>query len=840
MMDLKELPDLLRALRDEVETLHPHNREGWEEAWRRFSDLEEAGEGLSALGRDLLQGCGDVLVGLSEGRARPDLRLISALAQGLDLLERLLCTEDVDEEEILQVIEEIVSGFSPVEASPRDPGPSAGEMEFPHRTLDDAAAYLVQLDPSDPSAPQALRGYILRLLQGVSSDPAAEEAGSRALDLLDRAETEGGTAPEEIFRKIGLLFEQAATTSEGGFIPPKKDPLDAPSPPAQEPPRAEEERDYMPEGTDTSLLHEFINEASELLSAAEEALLSLETDPEDMEAVGKVFRAFHTVKGTSAFLDLSLISDLAHHAENILSRVRNNEIRYSGIYADLSLQALDMIGGLMQRLRAALDGAALTKPEGYDLLMEALQNPVETPEPELLAGEDSLRTGDILVARGTLSREQVEAALEAPGNQPIGVKLVKTKTATVTEVAQALRTKHQMEQGRPATEETTTRVATERLDRLIDLVGELVIAHSMVAQDELVLDGKNHSLSKKISNTNKIVRQLQDMSMSLRMIPLKGTFQKMARLVRDLSKKVGKRVELVTEGEDTEIDRNMVDIVNDPLVHMVRNSVDHGIEPPEERGARNKPPHGTVRLSAYHSAGNVVVEVRDDGRGLSREKILAKAKEKGVLEEGVVLSDRDVFQLVFHPGFSTAEVVTDVSGRGVGLDVVKKNVEQLRGQVDIQSTPGAGTLFRLTLPLTLAIIDGMVVRVGEERYILPTSSIVRTVKTEQGDILTVHKKGEMVLLQGELIPLVRLSSLFGIDRGDAKTSSALVTIVENDAKHVALSVDELIGRQQIVIKSLGETLRHVQGIAGGAVMPDGKIGLILDVGGLLKRAALDR
>ena len=393
--------------------------------------------------------------------------------------------------------------------------------------------------------------------------------------------------------------------------------------------------------------------------------------------------------------------------------------------------------------------------------------------------------------------------------------------------------------------EASVRVSTQRLDRLIDMVGELVIAHSMVAQDARVVDAQNHGLVKKVAHTTKIVRELQDISMSMRMVELKATFSKMARLARDVARKLGKNVNFITEGEDTEIDRNLVDIINDPLLHMVRNAVDHGVETPEERRAAGKPEQGTVKIAAYHSAGSVVVEISDDGKGLDRDAIIAKAKERGLISNAPdfndrSLNDREVFNMIFEPGFSTAKVVTDVSGRGVGMDVVKKNIELLRGGVEIKAEPGRGSVFKMSLPLTLAIIDGMVIRVGRETYVIPTISIIRSVKPAPGDVSSVFQQGEMLLLQGNLIPLYRMSQIYGIAEAKDDLGQAVVVVVEDGERQAGLVIDELVGRQQVVIKSLGETMRNIPGISGGAIMPDGRVGLILDVGGLLRFATPDR
>jgi two-component system, chemotaxis family, sensor kinase CheA len=595
--------------------------------------------------------------------------------------------------------------------------------------------------------------------------------------------------------------------------------------------------DYMPEDIDVELFGEFITEAMELITSAEEALLALENDPGDEESVGMIFRAFHTVKGTAAFMDLTLIAEMGHHAESLLSRVRDKEIMYGGGYADLTLQALDMIKDMIGLVEAAIGGVPLLKPEGYDDLMIILKD----PEASGVSGDQqdapAPRIGDILVAQGSVDRADVEKAVAEDGGDPVGVRLVKNQAATVADVGKALRTQRRMK-GQKSTVETSIRVTTDRLDRLIDMVGELVIAHSMVAQDTIEYNSGNHDLLKKVSHTSKIVRQLQDMTMSMRMVPLKATFNKMARLVRDLSRKIGKNVTFVTEGEDTEIDRNLVDIISDPLVHMVRNAVDHGIELPDERVQNGKPPEGEVRLSAYHSAGSVVVEIVDNGKGLDREAILAKARQRNLVDDNVSLSNREIFNLVFEPGFSTAAEVTDVSGRGVGMDVVRKNIESLRGQVEISSELGKGSVFKMSLPLTLAIIDGMIVRVGKERYIIPTVSIVRSVKPTGQELTSVLQKGEMLSFQDGLIPLFGLAEIY--QHGDNQVEESLVVVVEDEGKQSGLVIDELIGRQQVVIKTLGETMSNIPGISGGAIMPNGRVGLILDVANFVKFASSDQ
>jgi two-component system chemotaxis sensor kinase CheA len=705
-------------------------------------------------------------------------------------------------------------------------------------SIEDAAALFIRLEPQDGPGWQRLENALERLAQEDHGRSARRVCLDQAVMLC--RELTRGTArdPGACTAAIGALLDEAMNAVKMPLPAAVPSPSPAPGSGSASAPGAgssDIRSDYMPANPDPDLLAAFITESSELIQNAEEALLSLEQDPQDMEAVGKVFRAFHTVKGTAGFLELTLITELGHHAETVLSRVRDGEIRYSGGYADLCLQALDAIKELVASVQQALAGAPLGKPEGYDTLLAVLKNPEAAGISEEQDDSRVPRVGDILVAQGGAERGQVEKALSEHPGERTGVALVKAQAASVAAVGRALRTQKQMHPGEAALD-TSVRVSTQRLDRLIDMVGELVIAHSMVAQDGLVISGENHGLAKKVSHTSKIVRELQDISMSMRMVPLKATFNKMARLARDVGRKLGKNVNFLSDGEDTKIDRNLVDIVHDPLVHMVRNAVDHGIETSEERRAAGKPEPGTVKISAYHSAGSVVMEISDDGRGLDREVLLAKARQSGLVRENADLSDREVFNLVFEPGFSTARVVTDVSGRGVGMDVVKKNIELLRGTVEIKSEKGIGSVFKMSLPLTLAIIDGMVIRVGLETYVIPTLSIIRSVKPAVEDVFTVLRQGEMLRLQGHLIPLYRMARIYNIGGAREDIQEAIVVVVEDEQRQAGLVIDELVGRQQVVIKSLGRSMRNIPGISGGAIMPDGRVGLILDVGGLLRFA----
>jgi two-component system chemotaxis sensor kinase CheA len=377
-------------------------------------------------------------------------------------------------------------------------------------------------------------------------------------------------------------------------------------------------------------------------------------------------------------------------------------------------------------------------------------------------------------------------------------------------------------------------VDTAKLDFLVDMAGEMVIAQSMVRHLPELAALRSPAVLHSLAQLARITGDLQKTAMSMRMVPVGGLFQKMNRLVRDLARKTGKLAEMEAIGAETELDRNVVEELADPLMHMVRNAVDHGLEPPEERSAAGKDPTGRIRLRACHQAGHIVIEVADDGRGIIRDKILEKARRMGLLQDGSGLSDREVFNLIFEPGFSTAAEVTDVSGRGVGMDVVMKQIQKLRGHVEIQSVPGKGTSFFLRLPLTLAMIDGLVVGVGGERYVVPLFSVREMLRPTPEMVFTVEGQKEMALVRNSLLPVVRLSRRFNVEQRSESASESLLIVAEASARSFCLMVDELIGKQEVVIKSLGETLKDIPGVAGGAILGDGRVGLILDLEGIFR------
>lgn len=441
------------------------------------------------------------------------------------------------------------------------------------------------------------------------------------------------------------------------------------------------------------------------------------------------------------------------------------------------------------------------------------------------------RVGDILIEEGVVTPEQVAESLAK--QKPLGEILVEEKKATPQQVDKALQKQQQLKKGEAA----SIRVDTEKIDKLINLVGELVITQSMITDlSEKFSIEQLPVLQERITQLERNTREIQERVMSIRMMPIGTAFHRFPRLVRDLAGKSGKHIQLVMSGEETELDKTLIEAIGDPLTHLVRNSADHGIEPSEERVAQGKPGQGIIRLNAYHDGGNICVAVEDDGRGLNREKIVKKAIEKGLIADGIRMSDEEVYQLIFRPGFSTADTITDVSGRGVGMDVVKRNIEGLGGTVAIRSTPGKGSRITLKLPLTLAIIDGMTVRVGQDNYIIPLIAVTESIRPKLNDLQRIVGKGEVVNLRGEWVPMVRLYEVFGTTPDFTDPSQALLVIVEAEGRRVAVLVDELTGQQQVVIKSLEQNYRKIEAISGATILGDGHVALILDVPGLAKLA----
>jgi two-component system chemotaxis sensor kinase CheA len=575
--------------------------------------------------------------------------------------------------------------------------------------------------------------------------------------------------------------------------------------------------------SDGELLREFINESQEHLQNIENGVLVLEDNPKDADTLNSIFRAFHTFKGGSGFLNLTPIKNLAHELESLLDAARQHKLTIDSAIIDLILQGGDTLKAFVAQIGAQLNGAGAGQP-------------LVVPTLTLIA-----RVQAVLSHPGAAAAPAAKPSpAPAPAPAPEAAKVVPFIAPAPATGAPPPAAAPAAEKPKPAAATPApaaagfVKVDTGKLDSLIDLVGELVISESMVVQDRDLLSLPSRNLARNLAQLRRITSELQRTAMSLRMVPIRATFQKMTRLVRDLAAAQHKQVQLVFAGEDTELDRNIVEELSDPLVHMIRNSADHGIELPEARVAKGKPALGTIHLRAFHQGGCIVIQIQDDGGGLNKERILAKAVEKGIVRPGETLPDKDIFALIFAAGFSTAEKITDISGRGVGMDVVRRNIEKLRGKIEIESVQGQGTTFSIFLPLTLAIIDGMIVSVSGERYIIPTLSVRESFRPKPEMISTIHERAEMVNVRGRLSPLLRLYNYFDRPAKITDPAQAIIVVVESGGQTRCLMVDELIGKQEVMLKSLGGALKKNRALAGGAVLGDGRVGLILDVDSLVK------
>ncbi|HEX9046062.1 MAG TPA: chemotaxis protein CheA [Verrucomicrobiae bacterium] len=575
---------------------------------------------------------------------------------------------------------------------------------------------------------------------------------------------------------------------------------------------AEEAPLHLNLADDAELLREFITESREHLDNIEQGVLVLEHCPNDAEKLNTIFRAFHTFKGGAGFLNLIPINRLAHALESLLDLARQEKLAIDAAVIELILRGRDVLKRFIDEIDGQLSGTravqAVTIPTA--VLKAEVQEMIERRE-----------------ASATPPGAAEVPPKEAPAPEPVHVEPASGGSAAVDAAVESARA------NLPA-QAAMVKVDTAKLDGLLDLVGEMVIAQSLVGQNMADLAELNPQAMRNLTQLGRITKELQRVSMSLRMVPIRGVFQKMSRVVRDLSMKQQKKVNFTTTGEDTELDRTVVEELNDPLLHMIRNSMDHGIETPEKRRAARKPETGNLHLRACHQGGNIVVEIEDDGAGLNREKILQKAVERGLAVAGQALTDEQIFQFIFAAGFSTAEKVTDLSGRGVGLDVVRRNIERLRGRVEISSQPGKGTKFRISLPLTLAIIDGFIVKVGEERYILPTLSVRESFRPQPGMVSRVQNRAEVVNVRGRIIPLLRLNEVFGISSTSKDPGEGIVVVVEAGTDVRCLLVDGLLHKQEVVIKNLNDMLVQKNPLlAGAAILGDGLVGLILDVNALV-------
>jgi len=552
---------------------------------------------------------------------------------------------------------------------------------------------------------------------------------------------------------------------------------------------------------DPELIGDFLVEAREHLASAEAVLLTLEKDPALPDAVNSVFRSFHTIKGLAGFLALDPIQAVAHETETILHHAREGRISITPNLIDLALKAADY-------LRIAVDALASKPPR------DAMQS---LPSNAGLIREISLASfcppSDPAPA---VSLSPLDPRESEPGNSSVAA-------GETPEVASPANTRK--------SDGSVVRVDTAKLEYLVEMVGELVIAQSLI---HITPDGPREGqsgLSRNFAHLGRVTGEIQKTVLSMRMVPIARLYDKMARLVRDLSRKSGKRIELRRIGDQVELDRNIVEEITDPFVHMIRNSVDHGIEDEATRAEAGKSQTASITLEAFHQAGYIILRMSDDGRGLRADKILEKAVQRGLIAPSASPDPQTIYKLIFEPGFSTAERVTDISGRGVGMDVVRRQIEKLRGIIEISSTPGLGCTFTLKLPLTLAMVDGLILESGGERYVLPIYSVREMFHVTPDKLFTVENRAEMVLLRGSLLPVVRLDRFFS-NAQSVESPGEIGIVVEGRTRQFCLIVDRMVGKQEVVIKALGPCFKFVTGVAGGAILGDGRVGLILDVHGI--------
>jgi len=586
---------------------------------------------------------------------------------------------------------------------------------------------------------------------------------------------------------------------------------------------------------DNDLLTEFHLEALDLLEDIERGVLKLEENPDEISTIDTIFRAFHTFKGGAGMLRIQALADVAHELETLLDALRKKTVTVNEGIIDVILSGSDFLTRFTTTLGERLQGDR-SDPTIFvdpgDLIFRAKQ----AYAGEVVPTRASLVTPPIVevktsaVQRDEAVFEPLNRVVPSPvREQPIpkgdptpNAPAVKSKTPRVDEAVNRL--DFQIKSSVSA-----VKVDAEKLDNLVNLVGELIIAQLMVVEYPDVVGIKSLELSRNLRQLSRVTGELQKNAVSLRMVPIGAAFQKMSRLVRDLAISQAKSVQLVLEGEDVELDRNIVDKIGEPLIHLIRNAVDHGIEPPSKRLEDGKPEVGTVRLSAVHKRGGISIRIEDDGKGLDAGRIYRKAVDLGIISQGATLTEAEIFSLIFVAGMSTAATVTDVSGRGVGMDVVRETIQNLRGKIEIQSKPGKGTSFTIMLPLTLAIIDGLLVGSGNDRYIIPTLSVRESFRPKQDMLSSVHGRSEMVRVRGQQVPLVRLDRCLGSETEPVPATEGIIIVLESGDATRALLVDHLLGKQEVVIKNIGKIFDQQPLVAGGAILVDGRVGLLLDV-----------
>ena len=632
------------------------------------------------------------------------------------------------------------------------------------------------------------------------------------------------------------------------------------------------------------IMEDFLIEAFELIEQIDHDLVELEANPEDLELLNRIFRVAHTVKGSSSFLNFDVLTELTHHMEDVLNKARKGELKITPDIMDVVLESVDMMKRLLESIRDnGSDAAAgidiknicasltqISEGEAPSAAPEApaaapAPEPVKEPEPVAPAEEAAPEVSDAELSK--LSDSEVEAEIErllkvrkaedqarraSKGIAPKSPEEIAPAAASTPAPAARPAPSREKEADKkvPAAssssavaQEQTIRVEVKRLDHLMNLIGELVLGKNRLLKiyDDVEerYEGEKflEELNQVVSSLSLVTTDIQLAVMKTRMLPIAKVFNKFPRMIRDLSRELGKQIDLEISGEETELDKSIVEEIGDPLVHIIRNSCDHGIEDPETRKAMGKPEKGLVQLKAYNEGNHIVVEIVDDGKGLDADMLKAKSIEKGIIteREADAMSEKEAFGLIFKPGFSTAAKVTNVSGRGVGMDVVKTNIEKLNGIIDIESEVGKGTVMKLKIPLTLAIIQSLLVGTQEEFYAIPLASVLETVRVPIDDIYTIDGKN-VLRLRDEVLSLVRLSDVFGVNKVFDGGDQTYVVIIGVAEAKLGIIVDTLVGQEEIVIKSMGDYLQNIPGIAGATIRGDGRVTLIIDVGAMMEMA----
>ena len=750
--------------------------------------------------------------------------------------------------------------FSKPSHMPDDQKPSTGKVK---NLLQQIALELAFVDPVQENGVDGIHDLLTQLaglFAGISGTAApdfiqvAQRAAGRWIDERIAADSRLTAETIQRLHEWQPWMESAVTAWEYNLpcptlpdgwqdVAPPVAPLVSQQPTSTQPttkasvsraiPALEDVEEQLADGlaadADQEMVSLFCSSAQDLLQDIEQGVLVLEENPNESTTIDTVFRAFHTFKGNAGVMNFVVLQRLTHELESLLDAARRGTFQLGRESIDLILQGADILKRYVTELSSQLSGVEVGRK-------------ISLPIPSLVRrAHRMLTTGSGPVpakSSAPVVQNRAPASVEIPAISSTTVQPIPTPVFAATQpVASPEPPAKQVAPTKQAPASSAVgivRVDTLKLDGLIDLVGELVIAQSMVVQNPDLKNITSEHLSRSLGQLRGITSDLQRTAMSLRMVPIRNTFQKMSRLVRDLAAQQGKEIQLVLEGEDTELDRNIVEELSDPLIHMIRNSADHGIEATDRRIADGKPRAGTITLRAFHQGGFIVIQIQDDGKGLVPDRILAKALERGLVKPDSSLDEQEIFELIFAPGFSTAEQITDVSGRGVGMDVVRRNIEKMRGKIEIQSVAGAGTTFTLFVPLTLAIIEGLLVGVDDQRYIIPTLSVRESFRPLPGMVTTVHGRGEMVHVRGRLIPMLRLGEYLHTSVNAVDPTQGIVVVVEAGQDSRCLLVDELIGKQEVVIKSLGEIFHNQTAFAGAAILGDGRVGLILDIHALVK------